>query len=60
MEKIVWRCVCILLVTMLLQPTGAFAQETRQISGVVSVDSGMPLIGATVQAAGKMCIRDRF
>lgn len=52
MEKIVWRCVCILLVTMLLQPTGAFAQETRQISGVVSDDSGMPLIGATVQVVG--------
>ncbi|MEF2791201.1 MAG: carboxypeptidase-like regulatory domain-containing protein, partial [Alistipes dispar] len=43
---------CILLVTMLLQPTGAFAQETRQISGVVSDDSGMPLIGATVQVVG--------
>lgn len=47
-----WRCVCILLVTMLLQPTGAFAQETRQIAGVVSDDSGMPLIGATVQVVG--------
>ncbi len=50
--SILWRCVWILLAAVLLCPTGAFGQSTRKITGTVSDDSGMPLIGATVQVVG--------
>ena len=50
--QILWRCVWILLAAVLLCPTDAFTQNTRKITGTVSDDSGMPLIGATVQVVG--------
>ena len=52
MRKSMWRCLCLLLAAVLLQPTGVSAQGTKKVTGIVADESGMPLIGATVQVVG--------
>ena len=52
MRKSMWRCLCLLLAAVLLQPTGVSAQGTKKVGGIVTDESGLPLIGATVQVVG--------
>ena len=52
MRKSMWRCLCLLLAAVLLQPSGVSAQGTKKVTGIVADESGMPLIGATVQVVG--------